>query len=126
MAWGGRQQSSEGPLKKLVLIAALGAVLGGCSAAQNTPQADSGLAPRDPPFGKGLASNDTMHLPSGSGTSQSYGRSSYQIPPRDPPFGKGLASNDTMHLPSGDDASQSYSQSSDPIPPRDPPFGKGM
>ena len=112
-------------MKKLVLIAALGAVLGGCSAAQNT-LADLGLSPRDPAVGKDLANNDTTHLPSGSGTSQSYSRSSYQIPPRDPPFGKGLASNDTMHLPSGNDTSQSYSQSSDPIPPRDPPFGKGM
>ena len=111
-------------MKKVVLIAALGAVLGGCSAAQNTPQANSGLSPRDPPFGKGQASNDTMHLPSSAGTA--YAANSAVIPPRDPPYGKGQASNDTMHLPSGTGTSQSYSQSPDQIPPRDPPFGKGM
>jgi hypothetical protein len=58
---------------------------------------NTGLAPRDPPFGKGNPGNDTMNEPNASG---SLHGPSVQSIPREPPFGKGDAENDTMHLPS--------------------------
>ena len=115
-------------MKKFVLVAALGGALGcalGAGAiAQTLPRPNTDLAPRDPPFGKGNASNDTMHQPSGSLTAQALGSSSHQmISPRDPPFGKGDASNDSMHLSA---SSPAHASTYRVIPPRDPPFGKAM
>ena len=77
-------------MKKVVLVAALGSVLAGCSVAQTTPTANAGLEPRDPPYGKGNAGNDTMNQAGGSTGGQGYGTSSYPIPPRDPPYGKSM------------------------------------
>ncbi len=81
-------------MKKFVLAIAFASALTAGAIAQT-----SGLAPRDPPFGKGDASNDSMHEPNSAGSKYGYG-SGNQIPPRDPPFGKGDADNDTSHLPS--------------------------
>jgi len=101
-------------VKKFLLAAAFASVFAASAIAQN------GLAPRDPPFGKGNLSNDTMHEPNSAGPAYNSDNS---LSPRDPPFGKGNAGNDTMHEPSSYGSSRTTSQS---IPPRDPPFGKGM
>ncbi|WP_298259685.1 hypothetical protein [Bradyrhizobium sp.] len=86
-------------MKKLFLIAALGSLLAACSVAETTHQANADLVPRDPPFAKGNASNDTFHLPGQAPTANAS--NSAPIPPRDPPYAKGNASNDTFHSPSG-------------------------
>ena len=112
-----KRKSSEKIVKKFLLAAALTSVFSVGAIAQTSNQS---IPPRDPPFGKGNADNDTMHLPSSAGTAHS---SDQIIPPRDPPFGKGNAGNDTMHLPSSATTAHSSDQI---IPPRDPPFGKGM
>ena len=100
-------------MKKIILAVAFASVFAAGAIAQSVP-------PRDPPFGKGNAGNDTMHEPSSAGNGYTSNQS---IPPRDPPFGKGNASNDTMHEPNS--AGNGYT-SNQSIPPRDPPFGKGM
>ena len=111
-------------MKKLILAAALISALAACSAAPSAPNlADQGVPPRDPPFGKGLASNDAANQPSSAGAGYT---SSQVIPPRDPPFGRGNSGNDTMHQPSGGLTAQNYGSSDQSIPPRDQPFGKGM
>ena len=89
----------EESVKKLLLIAALGSLLAACSVAETTHQADAGLMPRDPPYAKGNASNDTFHQAGQAPVT--YAANSAPIPPRDPPYAKGDASNDTFHLPSG-------------------------
>src|SRR5580704_5398217 len=109
--------TSEKIVKKLLLAAAFTSVFSIGAIAQTSNQS---IPPRDPPFGKGNADNDTMRLPSSAGIAHSSNQS---IPPRDPPFGKGNAGNDTMHLPSSATTAHSSDQI---IPPRDPPFGKGM
>ena len=81
-------------MKKFVLAIAFASALTASAIAQT-----SGLAPRDPPFGKGDAGNDTMHEASSAGSAR-YSASNQSIPPRDPPFGKGDAGNDTSRLPS--------------------------
>ena len=81
-------------MKKLVLAVAFASAFAASAIAQT-----SGLAPRDPPFGKGNAGNDSMHEPNSAGSKYGYS-SENQISPRDPPFGKGDAGNDTSHLPS--------------------------
>jgi hypothetical protein len=48
---------------------------------------NNGLSPRDPPFGKGNAENDTMHQPNSARAAHT---SSQSILPKDPPFGKGM------------------------------------
>jgi len=107
-------------VKQFLAVAVLASTLAACAVAPSSNMADRGNPPRDPPFGKGNASNDTLHQPSGGAlASNSSGQS---IPPRDPPFGKGDQSNDTLHQPSGGTFTASPS---DPIPPRDQPFGKG-
>ena len=108
-------------MRKLVLIAALGSLLGACSVAETTHQADAGLMPRDPPYAKGDASNDTFHQQGQA--SAAYASNSAPIPPRDPPYAKGDASNDTFHVPG--QAPAAYASNSAPIPPRDPPYAKG-
>ena len=76
-------------VKQFVLVAALGCAMMACSAAQTYSASSHQLIPpRDPPYGKGNAGNDTMHRPSGSAT---YSPSSNEvIPPRDPPFGRAM------------------------------------
>lgn len=101
-------------MKKFLLVAAFTSVFAAGAIAQN------GLSPRDPPFGKGDVSNDTMHEPNSAGPAYN---SNNDLAPRDPPFGKGDAENDTMHLPSSARAAHTSSQS---ILPKDPPYGKGM
>lgn len=81
-------------MKKFVLAIVFASALTASAIAQT-----SGVAPRDPPFGKGDAGNDTMHEPSSAGSAR-HSASDQSIPPRDPPFGKGDAGNDTSHLPS--------------------------
>lgn len=81
-------------MKKFVLAIAFASAFTASAIAQT-----SGVAPRDPPFGKGDAGNDTMHQTSSAGTAR-HSASDRSIPPRDPPFGKGDAGNDTSHLPS--------------------------
>ncbi len=81
-------------MKKFVLAIAFASALATGAIAQT-----SGVAPRDPPFGKGDAGNDTMHQASSAGSAR-HSASNQSIPPRDPPFGKGNAGNDTSHLPS--------------------------
>ena len=81
-------------MKKLVLAIAFASALTASAIAQT-----SGVAPRDPPFGKGDTGNDTMHQASSAGSAR-YSASDQSIPPRDPPFGKGNPGNDSMHLPS--------------------------
>jgi hypothetical protein len=106
-------------VKKLVLAAALASALAGCAAApSSSSHADRGEPPRDPPFGKGLASNDTLNEPSAAGAGYT---SNQVIPPRDPPFGRG----DASYSSSGGTTGQSFGSSNQTIPPRDPPFGKG-
>jgi hypothetical protein len=112
-----KRNTSEKIVKKFLLAAAFTSVFSVGAIAQTSNQ---GIPPRDPPFGKGNADNDTLHRPSSAG----FAHTSYQsIPPRDPPFGKGNADNDTMHLPS---SAATVHTSHQGIPPRDPPFGKGM
>jgi hypothetical protein len=112
-----KRKNSEKIVKKFLLAAAFTSVFVVGAIAQTSNQS---FPPRDPPFGKGNADNDTMHLPGSVAIAHSSDQS---IPPRDPPFGKGNADNDTMHLP----GSAATAHSSDQIiPPRDPPFGKGM
>ena len=109
--------TSEKIVKKFLLAAAFISVFSVGAIAQTSNQS---IPPRDPPFGKGNADNDTMRPASSAGNAHS----SYQsLPPRDPPFGKGNADNDTMHLPSATGNAHSSNQS---IPPRDPPYGRGM
>jgi len=105
-----KRNTSEKIVKKFLLAAAFTSVFSVGAIAQSSP-------PRDPPYGKGNADNDSMHLPSGTGNAHS----SNQNPPRDPPYGKGNADNDTTHLPSGTGNTHSSNQN----PPRDPPYGKG-
>jgi hypothetical protein len=101
-------------VKKFLLAAAFTSLFAAGAIAQN------GLSPRDPPFGKGDLSNDTMHEPNSAGPAYN---SNNGLSPRDPPFGKGNAENDTMHQPNSARAAHTSSQS---ILPKDPPFGKGM
>ena len=112
---------AENTVKQFLLVAMLAFSLSACMVATSSNVADQGSnPPRDPPFGRGNAANDTLHQPSGGTlSSNSSGQS---IPPREPPFGKGDQSNDTLHQPSGGAFTASPS---DPIPPRDQPFGKG-
>ena len=112
-----KRNTPEKIVKKFLLAAAFTSLLSVGAIAQTSNQS---IPPRDPPFGKGNADNDTMHRPSAAGFSHISDQS---IPPRDPPFGKGNADNDTMHRPSAADFTHTSHQS---IPPRDPPFGKGM
>lgn len=113
------RKTTENIVKKFLLAVAFTSVFAAGAMAQTS---SPGAPPRDPPFGKGNASNDTMHEPSATGSGPSYSSSDQSIPPRDPPFGKGNASNDTMHEPNSADTERASNQ----IPPRDPPFGKGM
>jgi hypothetical protein len=108
-------------VKKFLLAVAFTAVFAGGAMAQSS---NSGLAPRDPPFGKGNPGNDTMDEPSSAGSGHSYSSSDQSIPPRDPPFGKGNLSNDTMHEPNSAGSAYSHPPSDQSVP-RDPPFGKG-
>jgi hypothetical protein len=101
-------------VKKILLAAAFSAAFVTGAFAQTS----SSVPPRDPPFGKGIPDNDSMHQPSAAAVAQT----SYPVPPRDPPFGKGNAGNDTLHEPSSAGSAHNVSY---PIPPRDPPFGKG-
>jgi hypothetical protein len=112
-----KRNTSEMIVKKFLLAAAFTSVFSVGAIAQTSNQS---IPPRDPPYGKGNADNDTMHLPSSAGYAHSSDQS---IPPRDPPYGKGNAGNDTLHLPSSAGYAHSSNQS---IPPRDPPYGKGM
>jgi hypothetical protein len=109
-----RRKTTEKIVKKFLLAAAFTSVFAAGAIAQN------GLSPRDPPFGKGDASNDTMHEPNSAGPAYN---SNNGLAPRDPPFGKGNAENDTMHQPNSARATRASNQS---ILPKDPPFGKGM
>jgi hypothetical protein len=104
-------------VKKLVLAVAFASAFAASAIAQT-----SGLAPRDPPFGKGDVSNDTMNEPSSAGSA--HGSRTSDLSPRDPPFGKGNAGNDSMHEPNSAGSKYGYS-SENQISPRDPPFGKG-
>ena len=106
---------TEKIVKKILLAAVFTAAFGATAIAQT----GSSIPPRDPPFGKGIPDNDSMHQPSATGAIAQTGSS---IPPRDPPFGKGIPDNDSMHQPS---TGGSYGSAADEIPPRDPPFGKG-
>jgi hypothetical protein len=112
-----KRNNLETIVKKFLLAAAFTSVFSVGAIAQTSNQS---IPPRDPPYGKGNADNDTMHLPSSAGYAHSSDQS---IPPRDPPYGKGNAGNDTLHLPSSAGYAHSSNQS---IPPRDPPYGKGM
>jgi hypothetical protein len=105
-------------VKKFLLAIAFTSVFAAGAMAQSSGQ---GVTPRDPPFGRGDASNDTMHEPNSAGSGHGYG-SNQGLLPRDPPFGRGDASNDTMHEPSSADTARAANQN----PPRDPPYGKGM
>lgn len=108
---------TEKIVKKILLAVAFSAAFATSAFAQTS----SSIPPRDPPFGKGIPDNDSMHQPSATGAIAQTGSS---IPPRDPPFGKGTPDNDSMHQPSS--AGSGYRDSAaDEIPPRDPPFGKG-
>jgi hypothetical protein len=111
------RETTEKIVKKFVLAVAFASAFVAGAIAQT-----SGLAPRDPPFGKGDASNDTMNEPSSAGSAHGYRTS--ELPPRDPPFGKGNPGNDGMHEPNSAGSKYSYSPGNQ-IPPRDPPFGKG-
>ena len=84
-----KRKNSEKIVKKFLLAAAFTSVFAVGAIAQTSNQS----IPRDPPFGKGNADNDTMHLPGSAAIAQTSNQS---IPPRDPPFGKGNAGNDTM------------------------------
>jgi len=112
-----KRKNSEKIVKKFLLAAAFTSVFSVGAIAQTSNQ---GIPPRDPPFGKGNADNDTAHLTNAGASVYTAHQS---IPPRDPPFGKGDADNDTAHLTS---AGASAHTSDQIIPPRDPPFGKGM
>jgi hypothetical protein len=111
------RETTEKIVKKFVLAVAFASAFAAGAIAQT-----SGLAPRDPPFGKGDASNDTMNEPNSTGTT--HGASNQNLLPREPAFGKGNAGNDSMHEPNSAGSKYSYS-SGNQIPPRDPPFGKG-
>ena len=115
------ERGGKTTVKQFLLVAMLACSLSACMVATSSNVADQGSGPpRDQPFGKGNAGNDTLHQPSGGAlAANSSGQS---IPPRDPPFGKGDQSNDTLHQPSSGTLTASPS---DPIPPRDQPFGKG-
>ena len=112
-----KRKTSEKIVKKFLLAAAFTSAFSVGAIAQISNQS---TPPRDPPFGKGNASNDTMHEPSAGASAHASDQS---VPPRDPPFGRGNADNDTMHLPNSAASRHTSDQS---IPPRDPPFGKGI
>jgi hypothetical protein len=101
-------------VKRFLLAVALASVFAASAIAQN------GLSPRDPPFGKGDPSNDTMHEPNSAGPAYN---SNNGLSPRDPPFGKGDPNNDTMHQPSSARSARTSNQN---VLPRDPSYGKGM
>lgn len=82
-------------MKKFILAIAFASTVTASATAQT-----SGLAPRDPPFGKANLDNDTMHEPSSAGSAHGASTSDQSLPPRDPPFGKATTGNDSMHLPS--------------------------
>jgi hypothetical protein len=105
-------------VKKFILAVVFTSVLASVFASGAIAQ--NGLSPRDPPFGKGDASNDTMHEPNSAGPAYNANNG---LAPREPPFGKGNAENDTMHLPNSARAARTSNQN---ILPKDPPFGKGM
>jgi hypothetical protein len=106
-----RRTTENTIVKKLLSAVAMTFVFAGSAMAQS----DTGLAPRDPPFGKGNPANDTMHEPDSGGSLFGSGGSLFgvgglfgpaanqSIPPRDPPYGKGNAGNDTMREPNAAD-----------------------
>ena len=99
-------------MTKLLLAVAFCAAF----AASSNAQTSSSIPPRDPPFGKGIPDNDSLHQPSATGA---IAQTAYPVPPRDPPFGKGGFDNNTEREPNRNSAAD------ESIPPRDPPFGKG-
>ena len=74
-------------MKKFLVATAMTFALAGCNLTQTASLPDSKLPPRDPPFGKGNAGNDTLHV-SSEGTLAQTGTD--PISPRDPPYGKGM------------------------------------
>jgi hypothetical protein len=68
-------------MKTILLAAALASTLMSGAIAQS---ADYSISPRDPPFGKGNADNDTFHQPY-SGSRNAYGYSNQFISPGYPP-----------------------------------------
>lgn len=82
-------------MTKLLLAVAFCAAV----AASANAQTSSSIPPRDPPFGKGIPDNDSMHQPSSAGSGY-RDNAADEIPPRDPPFGKGELRNAPVHLPS--------------------------
>jgi hypothetical protein len=59
------QRKIKEAIMRTILLAAVFASALTAGAIAQTP--DQSIPPRDPPFGKGNADNDTFHLPSGGG-----------------------------------------------------------
>ena len=77
-------------MTRFLFAAALSFALAGCNLTQTASLPDSKLPPRDPPYGKGNAGNDTLHVPSGNTAVAQTSGGSDPIPPRDPPYGKAM------------------------------------
>jgi hypothetical protein len=69
-------------MRTILLAMVFASALTAGAIAQNS---DQSIPPRDPPFGKGNADNDTFHLPSG-GSRYFYGYSDQNIAPVYSPF----------------------------------------
>lgn len=69
-------------MKKILLAAAFASALTAGAIAQTS---DQSILPRDPPFGKGNADNDTFHQPY-AGNRAFYGYSDQNIAPGYHPF----------------------------------------